>query len=254
MLLTQGNAAKLYCLNWIENKILQTPRPHDFTILDLGCGAAANFVNLLAKYENIRYTGIEPSAAACAAARRNLAGHNATIINDLAYNVLGRLVEEPFDFVVSFSVFEHVYQRQRYLESVSACLKHGGFALINYDAGHFISPATLKERIKNLVGPLFASVGQERYYQRFVPEQEFRTLLAATDLEILEAKSFNTHLKSVHKAVPPESKEDHMQRWLEHELWLNDLGIEYNDSMARTWYTRNFVLTKRSNPDEAPRP
>ena len=51
-ILTVGNSAKLYCLNWIEN-LLQggvMGKGNEFKILDLGCGAALNFVNLLKLY------------------------------------------------------------------------------------------------------------------------------------------------------------------------------------------------------------
>ena len=75
-LLTEGNAAKLYCLNWLDRYAASKP---DATILDLGCGKALNFVKLLQKYPGLRYVGIEPSPAAYELARKNTAGLNATI-------------------------------------------------------------------------------------------------------------------------------------------------------------------------------
>ncbi len=243
MLLTTGNTAKLYCMDWIARRAEQSGG--DLSILDLGCGTAKDFVALLERFPRVRYVGIEPSPAACEAARRYLAGRETTIINALAYDVFGRLVQEPFDVVVSFSVLEHVYQRQRYLDSAAACLKPEGRALINYDAGHFVAPAGWRERVKNIVGPLLAPLGDERYYQSFVREADFRRMAQAAGLAIEEARSFNTHLKGLHKHIPAAHTEEHMRRWLDYELWLNTLDLPYDDSQARTWFTRNFVLRRQ---------
>lgn len=242
-LLTSGNAAKLFCLNWIEQIIQQ--KGESIRILDAGCGRAANFIELLRRYPSVTYTGIEPNPAACVTAQRNLEGFKATIINDYAYDIMGRLVDSPFDIVVSFSVFEHVYRRQRYLDSVVDCMHDDGYFLINYDAGHFMAPATLKEAAKNIIGPLIAPLGMERYYQRFVPEADFRLMLDRAGLFITEVKSFNTRMKGIHKHVPDAHKEAHMRRWLDYELWLNELKIPYEDKDARTWFTRNYILRRQ---------
>ncbi|MCB9451305.1 MAG: methyltransferase domain-containing protein [Anaerolineaceae bacterium] len=244
-LLTSGNAAKLYCLNWIEQFIQQ--QGESIRILDVGCGRAANFIELLRRYPGVEYVGVEPNPAACVTARRNLDGFKATIMNDYAYDLMGRLVDAPFDIVLSFSVFEHVYRRQKYLNSVVDCLRDDGYFLINYDAGHFMAPATLKEAAKNVIGPWLAPLGIERYYQRFVPEADFRRMLEQAGLVVTEVKSFNTRLKGVHKHVPDAYKEEHMQRWLDYELWLNELNMPYEDKDAHTWFTRNYILKRRSD-------
>lgn len=239
-LLTEGNAAKLYCLNWIEQYI--TTQNRAISILDLGCGSAQNFAKLLQNHKNVHYTGIEPSPVACEAARRNLAGLNATIVNDLAYNVYEKIVSEPFDLVVSFSVFEHVYRRLDYLRSAKTCLKPDGYFLINYDAGHFVNPGNLREHVKNLVGPMLARVGQERYFQAFVPEADFLTMVAQLDLKVIESRSFNTALKGIYKVVPTENRAEFMEKWLDFEQWLNSLNIPYKDDQSKNWRTRNFII------------
>lgn len=245
-LLTTGNTAKLYCLNWIEDYVQRQPGP--VTILDMGCGTGRNFIQLLGRYPQVQYIGVEPSPGACAAARKNLPGAQATIHNTYAYDLLGNVVQEPVDIIVSFSVFEHVYQRQRYLNTARDCLKADGCMLINYDAGHFRLPSKLRERGKNLIGPLLAPLGIERYYQRFVPQADFRRFVAAANLEIIDEKFFNSHLKGVHKHIPDEHQPEHMRRWLEYELWLNTLGMEYDDHMASTFVTRNYILRHTSPP------
>src|SRR5690606_27172591 len=217
--LTTGNTAKVYCLNWIENYI-QT-HGESIRILDVGSGTSNNFVKLLRRYPNVTYVGVEPYASACEKARQDLQGENVKIINDSAYNIMGRLVDTPFDIVVSFSVMEHVVQRQRFLDSVAACLSDNAYFLINYDAGHFVHPASFKERIKNILGPLLAQFGIEQYYQLFVRDDDFRQMVRKANMSIIESKHFNTTLKGIHKVVPEDYQEEHLQRWLEYELWLN---------------------------------
>ena len=240
--LTTGNTAKVYCLNWIENYI-QT-QGQGIRILDVGSGTSNNFVELIRRYPNVTYVGVEPYASACEKAKRDLQGNNVKIINDSAYDIMGRLVDKPFDIVVSFSVMEHVVQRQKFLNSIAECMHNDSYFLINYDAGHFKHPASFKERIKNVVGPLLAIVGVEQYYQRFMPENEFRQMVAQAGMTIQEAKSFNTMLKGIHKVVPAEYQDEHLQRWLEYELWLNEIDTPYNDDLAKWWVTRNFIIRK----------
>ncbi|MBL8155985.1 MAG: methyltransferase [Anaerolineae bacterium] len=238
-LLTEGNAAKLYCLDWIAHHAESNPA---LTILDLGSGRSLNFVRLLQRFPQVHYVGVEPAPAACEAARRSLAGLNATIHNAYAYDLYGQLLHEQFDIVVSFSVFEHVYRRLAYLQTARSLLKPDGFLLINYDSGHFRNPANLRERAKNLLGPLLARLGAERYYQSFVPEAAFQDMLHQVGLRVIEARSFNTHLKGVYKHIPEPDRPEYMRRWLEIELWLSERRITYDDSKANIWFTRNFIL------------
>ena len=242
-MLTVGNSAKLYCLKWIEAQIAQSTN-EEVTLLDLGCGTGNNFVRLLQAYPQVRYVGIEPSDTAVQA-RRNLSGLNATIFQDYAYDVQNRLVREQFDIVVSFSVLEHVYWRQAYLQTAKDCLKPTGHFLINYDAGHFIA-GNWRDSLKNRVGPLLARLGNERYYQALVRDADFRARAQTSGLKIVDAKSFNTRLKSVYKVIPAAHQDDYMQHWLDFELYLNTLDIDYDDSKAVLWFTRNFILEPAS--------
>lgn len=242
-LLSSGNSAKLYCLNLIE-EIIQK-RGEDLIMLDLGCGTAANFVSLLSRYPRLRYIGVEPSASECEVARKNLSAHNASIINSDAYN----LNLAPADIIISFSVLEHVYRREAYMRTVKKHLKQDGLFLINYDSGHFVHTeqapfwAIGSDRWKNRFGAIFAWLGSEKYFQRFVREVEFQTLLTKNGLQVLDEKVFNTDLKSIYKFVPSASADSYMSRWLEFELYLNNIGISYTDALAKYFRTRNFVFS-----------
>ena len=249
-LFTAGNSAKLYCLNLIEKIVIR--QGGSLTLLDLGCGAAANFPKLMEKYPGLHYVGVEPSAADCETARKNLSSFNATIINAPAYG----LELEPADIVISFSVLEHVYRRMDYLQTVKRTMKANGLFLINYDSGHFIhpDPASIlsmgSDRWKNRYGRLMALLGREEYFQAFVQEEEFWLLLDKTELRVLESKFFNTDLKNIYKLVPSDDVEEYMKRWLDFELYLNSMPVRYDDSMAKWFRTRNFVIIHR-NADPA---
>jgi SAM-dependent methyltransferase len=240
MLLTSGNSAKIYCLKWLDKYIADHPGP--IRILDLGCGESQNFVSLLGKYaDRVNYIGVEPDVKACQLARENLRGLPATIIHSYAYK-LDRQVEGLFDIVISFSALEHVYRRVSFLQTAKDYLSEDGFFLINYDAGHFFSG---HERLKNIIGPILAPLGLEKYYQSFVKEEEFKRLIKFVGLEIIDQKFFNTKLKDVAKIIPPDQREDFVARWLECELWLNDLSIKYTDNLASIFETRNFILQRK---------
>lgn len=236
-ILTVGNTAKLYCLDWIEKIVLEKGEP--LSILDLGCGASAHFVRLLNKYPHIKYVGVEPRERSCEKARRNLADLNATIYCMKARRVY-ETVKEKFDIVVSFSVLEQVYRRHVYLRQAKQCLKENGYFLINCDSGHFTSG---DERPKNLLGPVLARFGIERYYQSFISDEAFRQMAEQAGFKILEAGFFNTNLKTVYKMVPAGRRDEFMEKWLQLELWLNGIGIEWDDSMIHHFASRNFILT-----------
>jgi SAM-dependent methyltransferase len=223
-------------MNWIEHYAVQ--QGGRSKILDLGCGTALNFVNLLQLHPQISYVGVEPSRESYLKAQQNLSGLNARLINSSAYKVYDEL-REKFDIVVSFSVLEHVYKRLDYLRSAKECLKENGYFLINYDSGHFRNN---KDRLIGAIGKVLTKFGGERFYQSFVKENDFRKMAETVGLKIIEDKFFNTGLKGTYKVIPNSQRAQYMNKWLELELWLNELGIDYNDTKAKFFGTRNFIL------------
>lgn len=242
--LTVGNSAKLFCLRWIERYVQEDDRRNTH-ILDIGCGAGLNFKELLKRFPTVHYVGVEPSAKDVLSARENLRGLNATVIRGGGYRLYERL-QRKFDLVVSFSVLEHVYKRVEYLLSAKKCLKDKGYFLINYDAGHFVRN---RERLKNLLGPVLARFGVERFYQSRVYEDFFHRTVEELGFEIIDAKFFNSELKGVFKVVQDSKRTEYMNRWLELELWLNDIGVDYDDSKAKYFGTRNFILALTGRGD-----
>ena len=238
--LTVGNTAKLYCLKLID-RVAAGGR--SLMLVDLGCGDGRHVVGLLGRRPNVRYVGVDLSSRACERARVTLAGRGEVICSP-AYDIkLG-----PAQVVISFSVFEHVYQRPRYLQCLRANLAADGVALMNYDAGHFIASATLlgrlQQRWKGPARRLLASLGLEQFYQARVREAEFKRQVAAAGLRVVDEKFFNTDLKTVYRLVSDRDRDEFMERWLELELYLNRAGVRYHDGLAGVFRTRNFVLAR----------
>jgi methyltransferase family protein len=184
----------------------------------------------------VQYVGVEPSRSAAEQARRTLPG--AEIITAPAYDIR----VEPAHAVVSFSVFEHVVQRRRYLEAARANLREDGRLYLNYDSGHFVSDADLGERAKALASQVLAHLGSESRYRKRVRDEEFRSLIAAVGFRIVDDKVFNTDLKRLFPLVPTDRREAFMERWLAFELELNELGLVYRDELGAFFRTRNVVL------------
>jgi trans-aconitate methyltransferase len=235
--LTQGNTAKLYCVQLIDQAAAAADG--EFRIVDLGCGSGSNFVELLRRRPNVRFVGVEPSGPAAEEARSTLP--QAEILNQTAYDVR----VEPAHAVVSFSVLEHVVQRARYLDAVRANLRPDGRVYLNYDSGHFVADANLAERAKALASHALARIGSESRYRARVREDEFRTLVDDAGLHVVDDKVFNTDVKRLFPLVPEDQRDAFMERWLAFELGLNDLGLVYRDELATIFRTRNVVLEAR---------
>jgi hypothetical protein len=96
---------------------------------------------------------------------------------------------------------------------------------------------------------LQAKVGIEQFYQAFVKEAEFARLVDSAGLYVVEAKSFNTHaLKGLQKLVPEKSQQDYLDHWVAFEDYLNTLPVRYEDTHARWFGTRNFILAHKTQP------
>lgn len=234
--LTVGNAAKLYCLQMLEELAQERQA---LRIVDLGAGDCRNWPDFLRRHPHVTFVGVDPSAEACALARAVLPAERAEIVHARAYEARWGTA----DAVVSWSALEHVYRRRVYLETVAATLAPDGLAFVNYDAGHFRFP-TRRDRVKNVAGPLLARLGREDWYQAFVSETEFRDLVTVSGLRVVEARSFNTAAKDVYHRVAPESRTEFMRAWLAFELAASDLVEPYADADSRLFRTRNFVLMR----------
>ena len=154
------------------------------------------------------------------------------------------------DVVTSFSVFEHLYRPEEYLRVAKECLKESGWFLINYDSGHAVYD---KNRWKDMARWGLARLGWERWYETFVEERAFREMVERVGFDILDEKFFQLyHLKGLGKYIRdqhPAEVEAYMSLWLDFELKLNELDIDYVDSLAPVIGSRNFILVHKRAAD-----
>ncbi len=101
------------------------------TICDLGCGNGYLAGQLGARGHTV--LGIDASDTYLDAARRHNSSARVTYLTALIdADLVRRLAEthEPFDFVVSSDVIEHLYDPLEFLQTARALLKPGGIAVI----------------------------------------------------------------------------------------------------------------------------
>lgn len=221
-----GNAAKSAIAEAVA--ALAAARGGRLTVFDFGCGAGSDWPAFLAAHPGIAYIGFDPSTRSLAKARTRFAGLEARLLD------AAQLAATPFtaDAIVSFSVFEHVYDRPAYLAEAKRRLAPDGTFFLNYDDGHFRNqvdasrPSTWRSGAgaawRHLrAGPL-AKLGFRNDYLRRVPRAESERLAVAAGFAIERSWYANlADLKLLAKSVPPEREEEFVRWWRQVEDDLN---------------------------------
>lgn len=173
-----GNGAKLF----IRDQIMQRIGQEQMTIVDLGCGDGRQWSWLEPHADTVKLVGIEPSAQMVENAR--LAFPMWEFHAGAAYDL------DPVSASVatSMSVLEHVYRRDKFMHYARSCLTAGGIFYLNYDNGHFLDG---NERLKNLVGPILARFGIERWYQTPVSQAEALHLIDTSGFRVVREINFH---------------------------------------------------------------
>ncbi len=149
------------------------------TILDLGCGEAGYWEEPLQKNSSLKLALYEPDKNRLRKAREKISGRNLSYFSDLSE------IESKFDFIFSFSVLEHVWDKDLFFQQVSNLLEKDGTAIINYDDGHFRSHVyrnrsvfyRAKNRVKTKLGPVWKILKDYSKFQSPVDPQEIVRLL-----------------------------------------------------------------------------
>lgn len=103
--------------------ILPKAKPGVSRLLDIGCGNGF----WTKRFTELGYTavGIDPSPTGIEQARKVNHGPRYEVM-EVSTNLCEQLGEEPFDFVVSLEVVEHVYSARQWAAGCYAALKAGG--------------------------------------------------------------------------------------------------------------------------------
>lgn len=220
-----GNSAKTR----IIREIVQAINNHPVLIFDYGCGKASGWRHILERYPNIKLVGYDPDEHAIRSAERNLQGLSATFYT-------GRAISElsfQADYIISFSVLEHVYNRRQYLQNAKRLLAQTGIFYLNYDDGHFrvnmdlTAPSSwvtsLRVYLHNALDPCLPRIGLVSKYQRRVSRLEIEALVKETGFQI--ADEFYSNLscfKGLFKYIPKDKEERFMELWINVENILNE--------------------------------
>ena len=100
-------------------------------VLDIGCGEAGYWEEKLKDNPNLQLSLYEPDPNRLLIARSKAVGSNVKYLSDL------NEWTNKFDFIFSFSVLEHVWDKNQFFGLIAGLLSDKGTAVVNYDDGHF---------------------------------------------------------------------------------------------------------------------
>ncbi|MCS6782218.1 MAG: class I SAM-dependent methyltransferase [Gloeomargarita sp. SKYBB_i_bin120] len=254
-----GNAAK----SWILQDLLaRLGNQRPCVIFDYGCGDGGHWPHVLRDYPQIQWWGFEPHPQRRRQAEKRLAGLPARLVGWAELEQ----IHLQADFIVSFSVLEHVYDRRRYLQMAKRQLAPHGIFYLNYDDGHF-RPHLEVQRLEtwlpacrvalhNGLAPLLARLGYVAPFQQRVVQAEIDALLQELGWHIQTVFYSNLEcLKRLDKTLPAAQKDQFMALWLDLEKRLNQEFRHagppiYGDNcnLWRVMPSRTLVLTHSPEP------
>lgn len=221
-----GNAAKSRVIDEI---LASNPGPEPVTVFDYGCGDGGDWPSILSEHPKLRLVGYEPYVPSCRKARERLRNHAAEILTGNDIDAL----PIKADYIVSFSVFEHVVHRADFLRHAKRILGPNGMFYLNYDDGHFRNfldvsrPATwmpaLRAWGRTAVSRPFAAFGLQSHYQRRVSAVDADRLVVESGFRIERVDYHNLIcLKDLAKAMPEGHRQRYAAWWLDAEKMLNE--------------------------------
>lgn len=222
-----GNAAKTEVVARIIERATGRDRP--MTVFDFGCGTGGDWPRILAEVPQIRLVAYDPDSRSAAEAQDRLRSTGATVLSGGSIAT----VDLQADVIVSFSVFEHVYDRTGYLATAKRLLAPDGTFFLNYDDGHFrvaidvdrpsIWPADGRRLAHNLLAPVLARIGRVSDYQRRVRRDAADKMLGRAGFRCRESFYSNCDaLKELYKTIPNDRREEYCRLWVEFEGRLNE--------------------------------
>lgn len=232
------------------------------TVLDLGCGEAGYWAAPLLKNPNLKLSLFEPDKDRLRRASERISGKNLSYFSDL------REISSKFDLIFSFSVLEHVWDKDLFFKNISNLLEQDGEAIINYDDGHFRSHVyrnrsafyRTKNQLKTKLGPLWKVLGDYSKFQSPVNPQEVIRLLDKHGLYITHQEySLLEDFKKFGKGLNQSELDAIYEALKNFELVLNKtynqkyLGIEAFGQHNDLWsvmMSRTLLIKQQKPPIE----
>jgi trans-aconitate methyltransferase len=122
----QGNAAKAMVIG----KIIDRSRDESITIFDFGCSDGGQWTTVLRDHNNIQYIGYEPGAEQAARVKQQLP-------DQVSNESDNRPPSVEANYIVSFSMLEHVVKGETHIHTLASSLAPDGVAYLNCDDDHF---------------------------------------------------------------------------------------------------------------------
>lgn len=202
-------------------------RSGNMVVFDYGAGRGGGWPDLLRRYPHVELVCYEPQTESRLGLAKNLAGLNARICGDDPAEI-----EVQADFIVSFSVLEHVRDRAAYLRFARQTLKPDGVFFLNFDDGHFRNrlelempstwPHAVREWTVNRLAPVLPYLGLIGRYQKRVDLEQLERLIQEAGLVISEVRFENlADLKALSKTVTPDKQDAFLEFWISIEDRLN---------------------------------
>jgi SAM-dependent methyltransferase len=213
-----GNAAK----SFVIGEIIEAA-DGKATILDHGCGRGGAWPSILRSHPALRLIAWDPHPASAQAAKTALIGLPADVF-------VGSFPDgATADYVVSFSVLEHVRDRPTYLQQARSALTPEGRFFLNYDDGHFRNMFDCDE--PKALTTFLRRARQQRLYARNRRTGEFQRRVAANEAErLVRSAGFMIENSWYHnlavfkwlaKNIEDDQEENFMRFWLDVEARLN---------------------------------
>jgi SAM-dependent methyltransferase len=240
----------------ILGRLAESAAQRRVTVLDYGAGTGGYWPDFLRANPNVRLIAYEPHAPYAAELKRALADFDVEVYTDASEEM-----ETRADVVLTFSVFEHVYDRHAYLRTIQRCLADDGVAYLNYDDGHFrldvdlARPATLRpalrELARNVLAPVWPKVGMTWRYQTRVARDQVDKMVTDAGLRIRNDRYENlADMKALAKTLQQPDLSAFLRYWVALEDALNaDFRRDDATSMGdrvnlwRVMSTRTVELT-----------
>jgi len=221
-----GNSAKTKILRHL---LASLAADRQVLVFDYGCGGGGDWPAVLRDFPQLKLIGYEPHDKSFARAKKSLQGLNAELYTGKDLDNL----DLKADFIVSFSVLEHVYDRRFYFQTARRLLADNGLFYLNYDDGHFrnfldlnrpgVWFSQLKEWIHNLVAEPLSWIGIISRYQRRVSSRDVENLVRETGFTVERSEYSNlVSFKQLQKTLPEELHQNFSELWLDVEDTLNN--------------------------------
>lgn len=197
-------------------------------VLDFGAGRGGDWVNVLQDNPNLFLYAYEPAISS----RRELIEKFTGVENVQCISEDELKILKDIDYIVSFSVFEHVVDKRNYLKLAYDALKQNGIFYLNYDDGHFRGVLDfyrfdeLKKVIREFIyhWRFRKGIGSKNpdEYRHRVTLEEAGNLIKDAGFTIGSVRFGNlSNFKDLTKTVPEGSKEEFADFWLSVEDELN---------------------------------